>query len=210
MRRIGIKTALFSLIFFGFTYMLLVFTNRAGKIPYLFAGCIFLILGIYLFCKSQRINENAFLRNILAVFSGISFWGFFGEFMENADLYIKDATVEIAHWNFLPILLFVIFLFLCLRKYLSIPIQFSLTSFILIWTLHYIMIFQFEVLSRTHFSTYIMCGLFALLTGFSIYKVKRSEQINSIMFWSYLGLLTAWSVLEYIWGWRLIPGPYSI
>jgi len=210
MKKIGFKTILFTLVFFGFTYMLLVFTNRAGKIPYLFAGCIFLILGIYLFFKSQKISENAFLSNLLAVFSGISFWAFFGEFMENAGLYIKDATVEIAHWNFLPILLFVIFLFLCLRKYLSIPIQFSLTSFILIWTLHYIMIFQFEVLSRTHFSTYIMCGIFVLLTGFSIYKVKNSEQINSIMFWSYLGLLTAWSVLEYIWGWHLIPGPYAI
>jgi len=72
------------------------------------------------------------------------------------------------------------------------------------------MIFQFEVLSRTHFSTYIMCGIFVLLLGLSIYKVKVSEETNSKMFWSYLGLLTAWSILEYIWGWRLIPGPYSI
>ncbi|RKX68762.1 hypothetical protein DRP43_05155, partial [candidate division TA06 bacterium] len=141
---------------------------------------------------------------------GISLWGFFGEFLEDADLYVKDATVEIAHWNFLPILFFVIFLFLNLRKYLSIPIQFSLLSFLLIWILHFIMIFQLEVLSRTHLSTYIMCGIFAFLTGFSVYKVRRSKSINLIMFWSYFGLLTAWSVLEYIWGWRLIPGPYSI
>ena len=210
MKKIGLKTILFTLVFFGFTYMLLVFTNRAGRVPYIFAGCILLVLGIYLFYKSQRIEENMFLSNLLAIFSGISFWGFFGEFMENADLYIKDATVEIAHWNFLPILLFVIFLFLCLRKYLLIPIQFSLASFLLIWTLHYIMIFQFEVLSRIHISTYFMCGVFVLLLGFSIYKIKVSEEINSKMFWSYLGLLTAWSILEYIWGWRLIPGPYSI
>ena len=210
MKKIGLKTILFTLVFFGFTYMLLVFTNRAGRVPYIFAGCILLVLGIYLFYKSQRIEENMFLSNLLAIFSGISFWGFFGEFMENADLYIKDATVEIAHWNFLPILLFMIFLFLYLRKYLLIPIQFSLASFLLIWTLHYIMIFQFEVLSRTHFSTYFICGIFVLLLGFSIYKVKVSEEINSKMFWSYLGLLTAWSILEYIWSWRLIPGPYSI
>ena len=210
MRCISIKTFVSTSAFFGFTYMLLVFTHRAGEIPYLFAGFGLLFIGIFLFMKSGKAKENIFKNNLLAIFSGISLWGFFGEFLENADLYVKDATVEITHWNFLPILFFVIFLFLNLRKYLSIPIQFSLLSFLLIWTLHFIMIFQLEVLSRTHLSTYIMCGIFAFLTGFSVYKVRRSKSINLIMFWSYFGLLTAWSVLEYIWGWRLIPGPYSI
>ena len=210
MKCIGIKTFVSNLAFFGFTYVLLVFTHRAGEIPYLFAGFGLLFIGIFLFMKSGKAKENIFKNNLLAIFSGISLWGFFGEFLENADLYVKDATVEITHWNFLPILFFVIFLFLNLRKYLSIPIQFSLLSFLLIWTLHFIMIFQLEVLSRTHLSTYIMCGIFAFLTGFSVYKVRRSKSINLIMFWSYFGLLTAWSVLEYIWGWRLIPGPYSI
>lgn len=210
MERIGIKTFFPTLIFFGFSYMLLVFTNRAGEIPYLFAGFVLLIIGIFLFLRSEKIKENAFKSNLLAIFSGISLWGFFGEFLENANLYIKDATIEIAHWNFLPILLLAIFLFLNLRKHLPISIQFSLVSFLLIWTLHYIMIFQLEVLSRTHLSTYIMCGIFAFLAGFSVYKVRRSKSINLTMFWSYFGLLTAWSVLEYIWGWRLIPGPYSI
>ncbi|MGC9337106.1 MAG: hypothetical protein ACP5EQ_03300 [Candidatus Cloacimonadia bacterium] len=210
MERIGIKTFFPTLIFFGFSYMLLVFTNRAGEIPYLFAGFVLLIIGIFLFLRSEKIKENAFKSNLLAIFSGISLWGFFGEFLENANLYIKDATIEIAHWNFLPILLLAIFLFLNLRKHLPISIQFSLVSFLLIWTLHYIMIFQLEFLSRTHLSTYIMCGIVAFLAGFSVYKVRRSKSINLIMFWSYFGLLTAWSVLEYIWGWRLIPGPYSI
>ena len=210
MKNIGLRTVLFTLIFFGFIYMLLVFTNRAGKTLYLFSGVVLLLIGIFLFLKSIKIQDNAFISNLLAIFSGISLWGFVGEFLENADLYIKDATVEIAHWNFLPILLLVIFLFLNLRRHFPIHAQFSLASFILIWTLHYIMIFQFEVLSRTHFSTYIMCGIFVLLMGFSIYKVKNGKDINSIMFWSYFGLLSVWSVLEYIWGWRLIPGPYSI
>ncbi|RLC45358.1 MAG: hypothetical protein DRH57_08155 [Candidatus Cloacimonadota bacterium] len=210
MKNIGLRTVLFTLIFFGFIYMLLVFTNRAGKTLYLFSGVVLLLIGIFLFLKSIKIQDNAFISNLLAIFSGISLWGFVGEFLENADLYINDATVEIAHWNFLPILLLVIFLFLNLRRHFPIPAQFSLASFILIWTLHYIMIFQFEVLSRTHFSTYIMCGIFVLLMGFSIYKVKNGKDINSIMFWSYFGLLSVWSVLEYIWGWRLIPGPYSI
>ena len=210
MKNTGLRTVLFTLMFFGFTYMLLVFTNRAGKILYLFAGVGLLLVGIFLFLKSVKIKDNIFKSNLLAIYSGISLWGFFGEFLENADLYVKDATVEIAHWNFLPILLSIIFLFLNLRRHLPIPTQFSLASFLLIWTLHYIMIFQFQVLGRTHFTTYIMCVIFASLTGFSIYKVRKCRNIHKKMFWSYLGLLTAWTVLEYIWGWKLILGPYSI
>ena len=210
MKNIGLKTVIYTLLFFGFTYMLLVFMSRAGNIPYLFAGFILLFVGIILFLQSQKNTENSFMSNLLAIISGISLWGFFGEFLENADLYIKDATIEIAHWNFLPVLVLMIFLFLNLRKYLPIPVQFSLSSFLLIWSMHYIMIFQYEVLSRTHFTTYIMCGVFVILTVLSTYKARKSKQINSVMFWSYFGLLTAWSVLEYIWGWRLIPGPYAI
>jgi hypothetical protein len=232
MKNIGLKTVIFTLLFFGFTYMLLVFTNRAGNIPYLFAGLILLLFGISLFLQSQknsqlvqssRLNhsysrntiptlddKNVFYSNLLAIISGISLWGFFGEFLENADLYIKNATIEIAHWNFLPVLILMIFIFLNLRKHLPVPAQFSLSSFLLVWSMHYIMIFQYEVLSQTHFTTYIMCGIFLLLTGLSIYKARKNEQINSIMFWSYFGLLCAWSILEYIWGWRLIPGPYLI
>ena len=209
--------------------MTLVFTNRAGYIPYLFAGFILLFVGIILFLKSIRLVQSSrlnhsdsgntvpvlddkkiFYSNLLAIISGVSLWGFFGEFLENADLYIKGATIEIAHWNFLPVLVLMIFIFLNLKKHLPVPVQFSLSSFLLIWSMHYIMIFQYEVLSRIHFTTYIMCGIFLFLTGLSIYKVRKNEQINSVMFWSYFGLLTAWSVLEYIWGWRLIPGPYSI
>ena len=209
-RKIALNTVSLTLIFFGFTYMLLVIISRTGKIPYLFAGLFLLGLGIYLFIISQKLKTNKFWSNLLAIISGISLWGFFGEFLENTDLYIKDATIEIAHWNFLPVLILMIFLFLNLRKHLPIPVQFSLSSFLLVWSMHYIMIFQYEVLSRTHFTTYIMCGIFVILTGFSIYKAKKNKGINSIMFWSYFGLLCAWSVLEYVWGWRLIPGPYSI
>ena len=209
-RKIALNTVLLTLFFFGITYMLLVITSRTGKIPYLFAGLFLLGLGIYLFIISPKMKTNKFWSNLLAIISGISLWGFFGEFLENADLYIKDATIEIAHWNFLPVLVLMIFLFLNLRKHLPVPVQFSLSSFLLVWSMHCIMIFQYEVLSRTHFTTYIMCGIFVILTGLSIYKAKKNNGINSIMFWSYFGLLCAWTVLEYIWGWRLIPGPYSI
>ncbi|HHE37484.1 MAG TPA: hypothetical protein ENL20_02800 [Candidatus Cloacimonetes bacterium] len=210
MKNIGLKTVLSTLGFFGVTYMTLVFTNRAGKVPYLIVALFLLGFGIYAFIKSQKIEDNKFISNFLAIISGIAIWSFVGEFMENANMFIENSSVKIAHWNFLLILLLAIFVFLQIRKSLNLSVQFSLSSFLLIWSMHYIMIFQFEVLSPTHFSTYIMCGMFVVLTALAILKTRKNSNINSVMFWSYLGLLTAWNILEYIWGWRLIPGPYAI
>ncbi|MEA3500034.1 MAG: hypothetical protein U9R41_03305 [Candidatus Marinimicrobia bacterium] len=210
MKNTGLKTVLSTLVFFGIIYMTLTFTNRSGRMAYLITGLLLFAFGIYSFIKSQQIKGNKFISNLLAITSGIAIWGFIGEFMENANLYIEHSTVKIAHWNFLPILLLMIFIFFQIRKDLKISVQFSLASFLMIWSMHYIMIFQFEVLSRTHFTTYIMCGMFLILTILAIIKTKKSSEINTVMFWSYFGLLTAWTVLEYIWGWRLIPGPYSI
>ena len=103
-KKIALNTVSLTLFFFGITYMLLVIARRTGKIPYLLAGLFLLGLGIYLFIISQKMKTNNFGSNLLAIISGIFLWGFFGEFLENADLFIKNATIEIAHWNFLPVL----------------------------------------------------------------------------------------------------------
>ncbi|MCK4695101.1 MAG: hypothetical protein KAT74_05040, partial [Candidatus Cloacimonetes bacterium] len=59
MKNVCLKTVIYTLLFFGFTYMLLVFTNRAGNIPYLFAGLFLLILGIYLYLKSIHMVQSS-------------------------------------------------------------------------------------------------------------------------------------------------------
>jgi len=38
----------------------------------------------------------------------------------------------------------------------------------------------------------------------------HSEGINKTMAYSLATLYLAWSVLELLWGWEIIPGPYSI
>jgi hypothetical protein len=69
MKSISIKTFTSTFAFFGFTYMLLVITNRVGKIPYFFAGIVLLFTGITLFLRSEKIKENAFKRNLCGIFS---------------------------------------------------------------------------------------------------------------------------------------------
>ena len=209
MKHLALKTILLTLAFFGLSYMMLVFSNRAGTTPYLLVSLSLFFFGLWAFTHAQHIQRH-FWRDILGIYSSLALWGFMGEFMENADLFLEHSSVHIAHWNFLPFLLVALFVFLQIRSSLNIAAQFSITTFLLIWLMHFIMIFQYDVFSKTHFSTYILCAVFAVLTGWAVYQTRHSSSIDRKVFWSFFGLLTAWTVLEYIWGWRLIPGPYSI
>lgn len=212
MKRVIGKTIGIVLGFFGFTYMFLVFTSRWGNIPYLVAGLLLLAASIVMLIVSEKSKDNAFKSNILAILSGVALWGFLGEFLENADMYIAHSTIKIAHWNFLPILIIVVLLFAYVwkKRYLPDNILFFGGSFIGIWILHYIMIFQIDLFSKTAPITYISFALFVLATGFLIWRLVKSDNLNKKMAFSVAVLYTGWSILEYIWLWRLIPGPYSI
>lgn len=149
---------------------------------------------------------------IWAILASISLWGFMGEFLENANLYINHASIEIAHWNYLPVLLIFILMFIYLlkRKYLPVFLQFFYGSFLGIWTLHYIMIFELEVFSITSHITHFTFGVFLVATILPGYKMTKSDGINESMAYALAALYLGWSLLEFIWIWRLIPGPYSI
>ncbi len=130
MKKITYKTLFITFLFFGIVYMILLFTNRWGKIPYLIAGLSLIILGIWFLLLADRFKEIKFKSNILAVLSSIFLWGFFGEFLKNVNLYISNSSIEIAYWNYLPILLFVIFVFFYLmrKRYLPVPLLFIFGS----------------------------------------------------------------------------------
>ncbi|OYD15055.1 hypothetical protein CH330_06715, partial [candidate division WOR-3 bacterium JGI_Cruoil_03_51_56] len=44
----------------------------------------------------------------------------------------------------------------------------------------------------------------------SVLRLRRVRSTGAAMAWGLALLLLAWAVLEYVWAWRLIPGPYSI
>lgn len=208
----ALRTVCVVLAFFAMVYVVLVFTNRLGKIAYLIAGLSLVFGGIYLLLSAGRFKSDPYKSNILAVLASISLWGFVGEFLENADLYVNHASIEIARWNHLPVLLISIFTFFYLlkSKFLPVFLLFFLGSFLGIWVLHYVMILEIEVLSSTSPITYSTFGIFLAGSIFCGQKMMRSDRVNESMAYALGTLYLGWSLLEFMWIWRLIPGPYSM
>ena len=206
MKKVGVITFFTTLFFFGGVYMLLVFTSRMSQDAYFIAGTGLGILSVLSFLFSDFRYEKSFFSYMLGILSGLFLWAFIGEFLEHKGL------VVIASRNFLPVLIIcIVFLLIAiLRKRIVSHFAFAFGHFLAIWALHMWMIFQYEELLRTHWSTYLSCAIAFIGGVTSLFLMSRSRKTTTKMAFSVAALLLLWTVLEYVWGWRLIPGPYSI
>jgi len=201
----GLKTLLFILLVFAGTYGSLVGIYQLENWPVFLFGLVLFFLALWLVLKSLReLNERR--SNYCGIFAGIFLWGFLGEVMEHL------VILEIAYWNFLPLLVTLTFftILMGIKRYLPHGLMLTLATFNSIWFLHFIMINQYNFLGRYHFSTYPSCALFLLLSLFFGFRMVKAKGIFENMAYSLGLLLSAWTVLEYVWGWRLIPGPWML
>ncbi len=206
MKNKGLVTFLITLAAFGATYMLLVFTSRWSNAAYTAAGILLAGAAIFSFVMAEVRRKNEFASNTWGILSGLFIWGFVGEYLE------AIGWVEIAHHHFLPVLLLAGFflIFLITRRQLADRFAFAFGHLLAIWGLHMWMIYQFEHLSPTHWTTYPSAAIAGVGAIISFILMTRAKKTTPKMAWAVAGLLLAWSVLEYVWGWRIIPGPYSI
>ncbi len=206
MRRIYLETFLITLAAFGATYMLLVFSSRISSELYSAVGILFAVMAPAALVLSGRRKFSIFARNMFGIVSGLLLWGFFGEFME-----VRSHLV-IADTQYLPVLivLIVMLIVMLLQNGLRKSYGFAFGHFTGIWSLHMWMIYQYEHLSRTHWSTYMSAGVALALGILAVFLIGKIRRTGRKMALSLASLLLFWTVLEYIWGWRLIPGPYSI
>jgi len=210
MGRKGVKTLSFILLIFAATYMGLMGAYQLGNWASILAGTIFLGIGIWLIKAASRSAQsgasNTRKYNYYGIFAGIFLWAFIGEVMEHL------GVVKIASWYMWPILILITFvtILVIVKQYLPHGLMFAGGTFNAIWFLHFVMINQYELLGRNHWITYpscIMLLIAAILFGF---KMTRAQTTSENMAYALALLLTGWSVLEYIWGWRLIPGPWML
>jgi hypothetical protein len=206
MKNLAFKTFLITLICFGGLYILLVFSSRYSQTSYHIIGTLLAVFSIFAFVMSELQKEKPVIANQWGILCGLASWGFLGEYLEHL------GWLNIASWHYLPALLILIFFTILLFKKGYLPIRFGLAfgHFLGIWALHVLMITQFELLGRTHWITYPIAIVIAIIALFSYIKIRKTKAIDQKMAWSLVLLLTSWTVLEYIWAWRLIPGPYSI
>jgi hypothetical protein len=206
MKNTAFKTFLITLACFGGLYMLLVFSSRYNQTSYHITGTLLAVFSIFAFVMTELQKEKTVIANQWGILSGLALWGFLGEYLEHLE------WLDIASWHYLPVLLILTFftIFLLKKEYLPIRFGFTFGHFLGIWALHMLMITQFELLGRTHWITYPTAVFIGIVALFSYIKIRRAKSIDRKMAWSLVLLLTSWTVLEYIWAWRLIPGPYSI
>ncbi|MCK5841977.1 MAG: hypothetical protein KAH31_07410 [Candidatus Sabulitectum sp.] len=200
------RTFLLTLAFFGGLYMLLVFSEHISHDLYEVVGWSTGLISVGALMLAGRKGWSQFSVNMQGIISGLFLWGFIGEFLE-----VKYGLV-IASSSFLPVLAILVILFTVTlrRKQLAIPTAFAVGHFLGIWGLHMWMIYQFEHLSKTHWSTYPSAGIALLLGTAALLKGRGSRGLDKKMALAVTALLLLWTVLEYMWGWKLIPGPYSM
>ena len=206
MEKIYSKTFLITLASFGATYMLLVFSSRISSVFYSAVGIIFAVMIPVALVLSGRRKFSIFTRNMFGIVSGLLLWGFIGEFLEvRSHLVIADSS-------YLPVLLVLVSLLvvMLLQNGIRKSYGFAFGHFTGIWGLHMWMIYQYEHLSRTHWSTYVSAGTALILGVLAICLTKKYRGTGRKMALSLASLLLLWTVLEYVWGWKLIPGPYAI
>ncbi len=204
--RLGYRTLILTLVAFGATYMAMVFADRAGVVPYAILGAVLFGLVVFSWAMCERTRANPARSNMWGILCGLWFWAFVGEVMENL------GWADIASWHYAPVLVLLAagFIFVAARR--SVPARFLFAGghFLGIWGLHMIMIAQLEHLGPTHWSTYPAAAVFAGGVLLAVLRLRRVRSTGAAMAWGRALLLLAWTVLEYAWAWRLIPGPYSV
>ncbi len=201
----GFKCLVFVLGVFGGTYMTMVMVYRLGTAPIVVMAAVMLALAIALLFGS--LSAAATVKSIYCgIFSGLLLWGVLGEACE------KLGAAQMAQRQMLPLLGGFTFLvvLLAVKKYLPAGLLFCLGHFNAIWLLHFVMINQVTFFGVAHWTSYLACGVFALLAVFSGRQMARARTDAVNMAYSLSLLLTGWTVLEYVWAWRLLPGPWKL
>ena len=203
--RKGLTCILWVLVIFLVTYMGLVFTYRVDGYAVMIVGVIFGVLGMLLFVASAKTGGNR-TRNYCGIFSGIFLWAAVGEVAEHMGMF------DLASWQMWPLLGVTIFvtLVLSLGHYIPVGMRFAMATFAAIWGLHFVMINEYEFMGRTSWITYPSCAIFLLLAIVFGYRMTRTRREDENMGYALALLLTAWTVLEYLWGWRIVPGPWML
>lgn len=188
--------SVYILALFAAGHIGLVNIYRAGREATIVTFVLFLATAIVIMALHK--GESIFS----ALLVGFLLWGALGEAGEH--LGISDIVNFKNIFLLAGIVLF--FGFLMKNGKLSNFMVNSIGFFIIIWLFHFIMVNQFELLGKTHFTTYIACVLFVLLVFASFLFAFKAKQRSP--FWTAVFISSLWAVLEYFWGWKLLPKPW--
>jgi len=111
--------------------------------------------------------------------------------------------------NGLLILTIAVFVFyLVYKRLLNDFLSIAVVFFLIIWLSHFMLVSLFEQLGKTHIVTYLSSLPFAALFVYSLIEILRENGQYELTVFSILIVCSFWSILEYLWAWKLLPKPF--
>ena len=146
-------------------------------------------------------NEQRFSPLVV----GVLLWAVVGEIA--GELGYADI-VSIRNFFVLPLAI-VLVGYLVRRHRLSDFLIIASVFFLTIWACHFILVNLFEQLGVVHPLTYVSSSLFLAMLILAILGIRQSNSRRALTVHSILALCSFWSVMEYLWAWRVVPKPWG-
>ena len=203
MKSIRLLTLFYAMYFLGHLSMSTVY--RLGTTATTVFGCASLLAIIFTLWKAAGRSEST-KECVYGIVAGFFIWCFAGEFLEH------EGILEIAALKAAPalILFLLITSFILYKQYLSIGVRFALGHFASVWLLHFILVYQADVLQYTYpevFNTsIILTGITIFLSAlFTIFKtlVTRSERAS--VAYLLLSFILVWAIVETLQVMHIVP-----
>ena len=184
----------FIIVLFFLGHIGLVTIYKLGRAPTVITGIISFVIAVSLLMRQDS-------HRFFPLITGFLLWAVFGEIAEHL------GYGDIVSINNIFVLLAVIILmsYLIYRKVLSEFQTIALVLFMIIWTFHFIMVNQFEQLGKTHIITCLSSPVFLIIFIFSLFRCFKSDSQTTLSIHSILLTCSFWSILEYLWAWKVIP-----
>lgn len=136
--------------------------------------------------------------------AGTALWAVLGEIAEHLG-YL--TIVDIKAVFVLPILL-AVFVYLISKRVVPFFWAVSFGLFFGVWTSHFVMVNMFDEFGKRHILTCVSSLLFTGLLVFSLYRMNKTNTRLGCTVLSILFTCSCWSLLEYLWAWKVIPKPW--
>jgi hypothetical protein len=143
-------------------------------------------------------------HRFFALLAGTVLWAVLGEIADHLG-YLDIVEGKIAFM--LPAFV-AIFVYLVNKRFLPFFWAVSFALFFGVWASHFVMVNLFEVFGKRHLLTYASSALFAGLFIFTLHRMKKASTRLGLTFGSIVFTCCCWSILEYLWAWKVVPKPW--
>lgn len=135
---------------------------------------------------------------------GVLLWAVLGEVVEQLGF---GSIVRVRNFVLLfPTLMFI--RHMARRERLPDFLNIALVFFMTIWACHFVLVNILVHLGPTHLLTYASSSLFLAMFVLAISNIRQSDSRAALTIQSVFVMCSAWSMLEYLWAWKVLPKPW--